>query len=400
MPVQSRKLTRAETKRHNRRLVLKMIYDASEISRAEIARATGLTRTTASVAVGELMERGLVEEVGQGPSAGGKPPTLLQVVDDAHHLIGIDLSGIKLQGAVFDQRGRRLHTANLPLDNIDSRDTRDQVLAFIDQLVALTDRSLLGIGVGSPGLIDARHGVILQAVNLGWQDLALHDLLAKRYQVPIHLVSDSQAAALAEYTFANQAGVRDLALILMERGISAGLIINGQLFHGSGYSGASEIGHLRAVENGELCACGHTGCLETVANQQAVLRQAQAMLAKQPASALGRFTNGPEGIDLDAVLKAYAAGDQATSQLVNQLGRYLGLAVTNLVTVLNIPLVVLAGSVARFGDTLAQMVQAEMRQRSLARLAERTEVRISALGEESVMLGAAALVLSKELGVV
>jgi len=402
-----RKLTQDQTKLHNRQLVLRIIYE-SAVSRADIARATGLTRTTASQAVAELMEEGLVADGGQGPSAGGKPPRLLHIVGDARYAIGVDVSGYEVQGSVFDLRGRVVQRLSLPMPSASggaagSRNgdaALDLVYLLLDQLIAVADRPLLGVGLGIPGFLDAQQGIIHQAVNLGWHELPLGNLLEQRYDLPVYLANDSQAATLAQYTFGNDDREENLAVLLVDRGISAGLVVHGELYLGGGYSGASEIGHLRVVEGGELCACGHYGCLETVASQGAVLRQAKTIYANHPNSKLRRFAPDAASVDMEAFIRACEAGDESLAQIVSQIGHYLSIAVSNLVTVANIPLVVLAGSVAALGDDLVQAITSEMQQRLLSMLAERTRVKVSELGEEIIMLGAAALPLANELGIV
>ena len=403
----TRKLTQDQTKLHNRQLVLRIIYE-SAVSRADIARATGLTRTTTSQAVAELMEEGLVADGGQGPSAGGKPPRLLHIVDDARYAIGVDVSGYEVQGSVFDLRGRVVHHLSLPMPSAsggaagsgNGDAALNLVYLLLDQLIAAADRPLLGVGLGVPGFLDAQQGIIHQAVNLGWHELPLGDLLKQRYDLPVYLANDSQAATLAQFTFGNDDRVEDLAVLLVDRGISAGLVVHGELYLGSSYSGASEIGHLRVVEDGELCACGHYGCLETVASQGAVLRQAKTLYANHPDSILRQFAPDAASVDMEAFIRACEAGDESLAQIVSQIGHYLSIAVSNLVTVANIPLVVLAGSVAGLGDDLVQAITSEMRQRLLTTLAERTRVKVSELGEEIIMLGAAALPLANELGIV
>ena len=409
------KLTQDQTKLHNRRLVLRVIYEASwpstgagpkvdgslsGISRADIARATGLTRTTISAAVAELIEEGLVGEAGRGPSAGGKRPRLLNVVADARYAIGVDVAGYGVQGCVYDLRGRAVHSARLPIPPTNGVIAVDLVYQLIDGLISLADRPLLGVGLGVPGLLDAQEGIIHQAVNLGWHELPLRRLLQERYDLPVYLVNDSQAAALAQYTFANGREVDDLAAVLVERGISAGLVIRGRPYYGGGYSGASEIGHLQVVDAGLRCACGRYGCLETVASQEAVVRQARQLYEQQPGSVLRSLIADPEAVDMSAILQAYRAGDAALAALTTQVGHYLGIAIANLVTVANLPLVVLAGSVARLGDGLLAAIDAELTQRLLPPLANHTDVKVSELGDEIVMLGAAALLLANELGMV
>src|SRR5512137_518201 len=189
------KATREQTRVHNSRLILKTIYDREQISRADIARETRLTRTTVSDVVSELMEQGLVEEIGYGPPAGGKPPILVSVIDDSRHLIGLDLASDEFCGAVVNLRGQIRHQERLPLDGGDGQAALELVYTLIDRLVAVADRPLLGIGIGTPGLMDPVEGVVRRAVNLDWQDLPLRRLLEERYRLPVYVANDCQIAA-------------------------------------------------------------------------------------------------------------------------------------------------------------------------------------------------------------
>jgi N-acetylglucosamine repressor len=392
-----KKATRQQTKAHNTRLILKTIYDEGEISRADIARLTGLTRTTVSDAVAELIEDGLVAEVGLGPSAGGKPPTLLSIVDDSRYLIGIDLADSEFRGAVINLRGKIKHRLSLPIHDRNGNAALALVYELIDELVAVADGSILGIGIGTPGLMDARRGVVRSAVNLDWHDLPLGDLLEERYELPVHIANDSQVAALAEFTFGDNKGVPNLIVIKVGRGTGAGIVLNRQLYYGDGF-GAGEIGHVTVIEDGELCRCGHHGCLETVTSSRAIVKRAQAIAKKDPHSTLYRFVATPEEINTDIVLQAFEAGDEALQPVIAETGHYLGVAVATLVGALNVQRVVVAGSVARFGQALLEPTVQEVRRRSLAALANETRIEITRLGPDIVILGAAALLLTYELG--
>lgn len=391
------KLTQDQTKAHHQRLVLKTVYRAGPCSRADLARATGLTRTTSSAVVDELLAAGLVMEIGQGPSAGGKPPTLLSLVEDARAVIGVDLAGQELRGAVFDLRGRPLCTLSAPRRN---GLEVGEILALIGRLSeAAQGRPLLGAGIGLPGLIDLQTGLVQQAVPSGWQELALAEALRRQLAVPVALVNDSQAAALAQAVFGG-VEANSLAVVRAGKGISAGIVLEGRVFQGAGYAGASEIGHVRAVEDGDLCVCGRFGCLETVASEQALLRWARTAFGNDPASGLHELVDDAERLDLAAVAAAYRQHDPAIGQMVGRTARYLGAAIAHLAAAFNLPLVILAGSLAQLGPDFAAAVQTEARQRMLPPLAALTQLRLSALGDDDVMLGAAALVLANELGVV
>jgi N-acetylglucosamine repressor len=392
-----KKATRQQTKAHNTRLILKTIYNEGEISRADIARLTGLTRTTVSDAVAELIEDGLVAEVGLGPSAGGKPPTLLSIVDDSRYLIGIDLADSEFRGAVINLRGKIKRRLSLPIHDRNDSAALALVYELIDELVAVADGSILGIGIGTPGLMDARRGVVRNAVNLDWHDLPLGDLLEERYELPVYIANDSQVAALAEFTFGDSKDVPNLIVIKVGRGTGAGIVLNRQLYYGDGF-GAGEIGHVTVIEDGELCRCGHYGCLETVTSSRAIVKRAQAIAKKDPHSTLYRFVATPEEINTDIVLQAFEAGDEALQPVIAETGHYLGVAVANLVGALNVQRVVIAGSVARFGQALLEPTVQEVRRRSLAALANETRIEITSLGPDIVILGAAALLLTYELG--
>jgi glucokinase-like ROK family protein len=394
-----KKSTQESTKLHNSRLVLRTIYRQGEISRVDVARQTGLTRTTVSEVVGRFIQDGLVVETGVSPSRGGKPAILLRLDDDARHLVGIDLANSVFRGAVVNLRGKIVQRISLPIPERDGKAALALAFNLIDQLLKLTDRPILGIGIGTPGLMDPVRRVVRYAVNLEWYDLPLGDLLEQRYSLPIYIANDSQAAALAEYTFGRQAQVNNLLVIKAGRGVGAGIVLNGDLFYGDRHS-AGEIGHIRMVSGGELCRCGNTGCLETLVSTRTLLRRAQAIAAQQPESHLNRLVASPEEIDGDTVLQAYQAGDPSVQALIAKAGDYLGIAAAQLAGALNIEQIVLAGRLARYGDGVIAPMQKRLSQDILPTLAQNTQVAASALGDDVVILGAAGLILRNEVGLI
>jgi glucokinase-like ROK family protein len=399
MVAATQKATHEQTKNHNKRLILKTIYDQPETSRADIARMTGLTRPTVSSNVAELIEEGLVEEIGQGQSEGGKPPILLSVVDDSRHLIAIDLADSEFQGAVVDLRGRVIHRECLPVNDSDGEAALQVVYELGDRLITAATRPLVGIGIGAPGLIDAQEGIVRKAVNLDWQDLPLRDWLKTRYGLPVHIANDGHVAALGEYIFGQVRKTPNLVILKVGRGVIAGIVLNGRLHYGDG-SGAGEIGHVKVVEEGVLCRCGHRGCLETVTNSRAIVERARRIAESDPDSTLHYLASRLEAINLERVLQAFLAGDKTLQPIITEVGCYLGMAVAHLVGVLNVQCVLICGNVARFGEPLLQPIRQEMRQRSLAMLANQTYVGLSNLGQDIVLQGAAALLLANELGLV
>jgi glucokinase-like ROK family protein len=379
--------------------VLKTIYDGGPISRADLSRTTNLTAPTISDVVSDLMEQGLVEEVGYGPSTGGKRPILLSLVDDSRHLIGLDLARGDFRGAVINLRGEIQHRMELPLSDQGGDKALLTVYELLDALLEQATSPLLGIGIGAPGLVDAENGVIHRAVNVDWEDVPLRDLLQARYDLPVYMANDCQVAALAEYTFGEREGIRDLVVINVGWGIGAGIILDGQLLHGNP-SGAGEIGHVVVEPGGEPCQCGNRGCLETVASSRTITRGAQAIAQNDPQSPLHQFAPSPEAITLETVCQALQAGDETVAELVREAGQYLGIAAANLVGVLGSCHILFAGSVTCFDQFLLDAVREEMLKRAFLPLADNSQVDVVSLGSDIVLLGASALLLSNELGIV
>jgi len=393
------KATQQQTKAHNNSLVLSTIYEAGEISRATVARRTALSRTSVGEAVGELLERGLVEEIGLARPRLGKPPILLRVKADARHLIGVDLSGPEFRGAVINLRGEIRHALSLARDGRSGSAAVELVYSLLDQLITAAGAPLLGLGIGTPGLIDLQRGSPVHwAVNLDWLDVPLRELLEVRYGLPVYVLNDSQAAAMGEYFFGAHDGTGNLVVIKSEEGLGAGVVLEGRLLHGDHF-GAGEIGHLAFSDDGQPCRCGNTGCLETVASASAILRAVRAAARADEHSALHSSAVRDEPLDMEAVLAAYEAGDRCVRQVIRTAGRGLGLAIAMLVGTLNVQNIVIAGGVTRLGEPLLEAARQEGRARALAALAQATSVEFSAIGSDITALGAAAVLLHQELGI-
>lgn len=384
------KATHQKTKQHNRDLVLKTIFDHKSISRAEIARLTQLTRATVSDMVASLLEEGLVEEVGYGESIGGKAPILLSIVADSRYLIGLNLAQDKFIGAVVNLRGEIKEMAEIPVENSDSEQALQFVFQILDQLTQKGWQPLVGIGIGTPGLVNTQDGIVVNAVNLDWEDLPLAHLLETRYTLPVSVLNDSQATAIGEFVYgANHHSESNLIVVTVKYGIGSGILINGRLFQGDG-GGAGEIGHVVVQENGSLCRCGKYGCLETVASTRAILERATALVPEYSDSELAKHQGN---ITLSEIQAACQANDPLAKQVVSDAARYLGTSLANLVSVLNIQKIVLTGDMACFGDLWLKTVQSAMAQAALSRMAQDTNLEVGTLDFKACILGASAFML-------
>jgi N-acetylglucosamine repressor len=386
------KATHAQTRARNAGLVLRALYDLGPISRADIARLTGLTRTSVSELVGELEAEGLAEDIGKAPSTGGKAPTLVALVDDARHVITLDLGERTFAAARIDLRGRVVRRAVRDLEGADGDAAVDLAIDLVAELLADADRPILGIGVGTPGIV-AADGTIRWAVNLSWADLPLASIITERFALPTVVANDSRAAALAAYLFGGFEGIdgwaggerpTNLVAVKVGRGIGAGLILDGEPFGGDG-DGAGEIGHIVVEPDGAACHCGRFGCLETVASAPAILRAAvEAGL--------------PADTDLPALADLAAHDDERALAVVRAAGRHLGATIADLIGVLDVRTIVVHGTVTVLGTPWFEAIRDEATRRSLGPLARETRIVDGGTGDDLTLLGACALLLTSELG--
>lgn len=361
---------------HNRSLVLQTLYTSGAQSRADIARETGLTRVTVSDLVAELMAEGLVVELGQREDARpGKPATLIDVDRGAYRIIGIDLSGHRLvRGAVLDLSGAIVDRAELPLGGATGERAFELVAELAARLVELATAPVLGIGIGTPGVVDPR-GTVRSAPNLGWVDLPLQARLAARFGLPVHATNDANAAVLAEH---GTGDVDDLMLVKIGHGVGAGLIVGGRLVSGSAFA-SGEIGHVVVgTDGGPRCVCGKDGCLEAWLSVPRLTAQ------------LDELGEGDED-----------ASDEASARaaVLAEAGRRLGIVLAPVVGALDIAEIVLSGPAHLLDGPLIEATVDTLRNRTMAVQNRDLRLRMTAHGQDIVLRGAAVMVLSGELGV-
>jgi predicted NBD/HSP70 family sugar kinase len=359
---------------HNRSLVLQTLYRSGSVSRADLARATGLTRVTISDLVAKLIAEDLIVELGQRSSSSehgarpGKPATLLDINRTGFQILGLDLSDhAQFRGGVLDLDGAVLEHRQVALDSAVGQQAVDKVIALARELVAAATAPILGIGVGSPGVVDLG-GTVISAPNLGWSDLPLQTALAEATGLPVLVANDANAAVLAEHSFGG--ALSDTMLIKVGHGVGAGLLLGGTPLFGNRFA-AGEIGHVVVgTDGGAPCACGKVGCLET----WLAIPRLEANVAK---------ADGPEA--RDAILR--------------QAGERLGIALAPVVGALDLAEVVLSGPAELLDGPLAEAAIDTLRNRTMAEFHGDLTVRMTALGQDIVMRGAAAMVLSGQLGV-
>jgi predicted NBD/HSP70 family sugar kinase len=339
------------------------------VSRADLVRTTGLNTATVSTVVAELIERGLLREVGYGPSAGGKPPVLLDLDEERHAILAVQVLPHGFRLAEVSLRGEILSHQEGPLDPA----AAVPGLAEAIDVAARTRRELLAVGVAAPGLVDDA-GVVTRSVPMGWSDVDLAGALSAAIGRPAHVLNDSQAAALAEVTLLDEALPSLMALYIGE-GVGAGLVLSGRLFRGEHFT-AGEVGHMNLRTHRLTCSCGRVGCLEAAASIDVLTGDVPAP------GAAGAPVRSGAAIDPRAGRRA-ARNIAALLELAHDL--------------INVRRTVICGPVCNLGPELLELLHDELAA-SEPYQAGQIAVDYSQLGDRGALLGAAASAAREELG--
>lgn len=424
-------------KSHNLRAVLLTLLRQGPTSRVRLAQLTGLSTTTITNLISELVDQKVVAEsgkeeitdarAGNGRPGAGRPPVLVTIVPSARYAAGIHLGVDTIRVGVTDLFGNLkayrvvAHPAEVsPIDLLGTAAALAQ--EAIDQ-AGVDRQSLVGVGVGASGLVNPETGINVLAPNLGWRNVPMRAILCERLKLPVYADNNVRAMALAEAMFGAGRGVNSLVFVYSRVGVGAGFVVGGEVYRGSG-AGAGEIGHTTMIPaGGAPCRCGNTGCLETLVSEGEILRQAQVLASRAPDSILARKlaaddrppTATPDGrpptadagdatggdaadgaaadAPIERVFAAARAGDRETLAMLDERAFYMGTALANVVNLVNPDMIILGGLFAAGADLLLPRVEETMRRRSFAGLGDAVALCVTTFGRRVGAVGAAALAL-------
>lgn len=371
--------------------VRRLVWRVKRTTRAEIARQTGLSRSTVSEIVDGLLNTGLIKEIGAGKSSGGRRPIVLEFQDEARCILGVDLGATHVGVVLTDLRGNVLawKERRHPVRS-DPKGSRELVIALCDE--CLNERgkaqgSLMSIGVAVPSPVDPLNPKLLSEVVIpAWRGESGLEQLQQKYGVKVHVDNDANLGAVAENWWGAGKGIEDLVYIKVAHGIGAGYILNGEIYRGAG-GVAGEMGHLPIDPNGPPCVCGLNGCLATLVGAPAVVQRASELSSEYPDSCLK--TN--QAI-FSALRAAVEKGDPLAARLVDEITDYLAIAIAGWFNLMNPKLAILGGSMAILGEFVVVPLRAKIRGKTLVSEAA-VDIRIGELGPKAVAVGAATLAL-------
>jgi predicted NBD/HSP70 family sugar kinase len=376
-------------RRANLALVLRDVADRGPLSRARIASGTGLNKTTVSSLVAELIDTGLVAETGDDERPGniGRPAQTVQLNPDGALSLGLEIHFDYLSVCATDLSGAVRYERELAIGN---RASDPEIV--LDRIAALTREALVaadelgvpavGVTLAGPGLVDTGSGVLVSSPDLGWSNVPIVEMLAKRLDRPgisIHADNESNLGALAELWAGAGKQLRNFIYVSSPHGVGAGIVLQGELYRGA-HGFAGEIGHVTVDPDGPLCTCGNRGCLAMLVGEDALMAVAaehgiEADSGRTAASALG---------------ERIRAGDVRTLASVERIGQWLGIGLAGTVNVLDPEALVLGGCLGELAPWLERPLRDAF---AVGTLADACEILASTLGDSAAVRGAAALPL-------
>jgi predicted NBD/HSP70 family sugar kinase len=386
--------------------ILELIHSGSNCSRLELAHQSGLSPASITAIVRTLIQKSLVAESEVMSSPTGRKPISLEVRGDIGCLIGVDIGSFYTRVVVTNLNGKVIGRTQIETGIMDGRTA---VLRRVFDCIyrALEDsevsnQAILGIGIAHSGVIDSENGLVLSFPRPGqtteWRNVPLRCLFEDEFKVPCLLEDSVRTMAVAERCFGLGRKVKDFVYVEVGMGIGAAFFLNGKLYRGAGGK-AGEFGHITVNENGPLCSCGNNGCLETVASCAAIIRSVRLALEHGVDSKIRDHADRDlERVSVETITEAAIENDSLAYRVLQDAASYIAIGLADLVNLLNPKQIVFGGALFRAApQLLSDPLRRIIRQRSLEKLANEVELKVSPLGAEAGALGAARLMAVEAL---
>ena len=362
--------------------VLRAIATSGPISRAQLARDLGLSGPTLTQATKILIQSGLVAELQQTPSTGGRPATQLGLVAAAGQIIGVKLAPDHVTGVCVNLDSEILWSFDEPFEARGTRAIKELTLLLKKQAKRVNGQ-LIGIGVGLPGVVAPGDEGITDSVIFDWSDINIGEQLSNALEVPVLLENDVNTLSITESLYGRGRDISNFLTITLGRGIGLGIVINGELYNGS--HGAGEFGHVNSVKNGLTCECGNAGCLETIASDPAILKKAIT---------LGLV---PKNSSIEKVRELARTKRAISAKLFNEPADALGIALANIINVLGPELILISGEGSDGWDLWKPWVESALKDHVVETMQD-FEIEIDPWDDRKWALGATAIVIQASFG--
>jgi glucokinase-like ROK family protein len=378
------------SKHVNQQRIIDLLRSEKPLSRAEIARRTGLSKATVSRLTLDLEQQGFIKPLGDTTMSQNRKSVLFDFNKDVRCVVGIELHNLTLHGIVTNLEAKPLkeYYHNLPNTSVDAFIGGFGVM--LDKLQKDIPSTMAGVSIGIQGICDNNIGIVIEAENLGWLNVPLTDLLWERYKVKVSIVNRANAAALGEFWYGAGKTANSLVYVHIGSGVGSGLVYEGKLILGTN-NAAGEIGHITVLPNGPRCRCGNRGCLETVASANAITERIKILARGIYDKELEEITRKSiEQFSPIEVAVAAQAGNALVLDILEETAEYFGIAIGAVVNVINPQCIVLGGLAYYLPSSFISQIQKHTRKHSIPYVIDAASIVKSELGQNAVAIGAAA----------
>jgi len=381
-----------------KRKIIKHLFLYGAMANTDLGKFVKLSTPKIISLLNELKNEGMIEELGQGNSSGGRRPNLYGNKEDAFYIVGISINIYQTSVAIFNAKNQKITGDHiLPLTITHGNSIVDPIVQFTENIIQekqIARDKIWGIGIEMPGLVDSETG-INKTYMVSKRPVA--EVFRKKFGMEVLIENDAKTRAFAELRFGAAQSKRNVLTVHLDWGIGLGIIVNGKLYKGrDGFAG--EFGHLPMVDNGILCKCGKTGCLETIASGTAIVRMAKEGLKEKRSSLLGQLVdNDPEKIEIRSVVQAANMGDQFSISMLANVGQWLGKGMAYLIQIFNPESIILGGQISEASQFILPPIQQAIHIFCNPELGNEIEIKVSELGSQSGIQGVAALLLETVL---
>lgn len=381
----------------NRWLILRNLYHGYANTRSSLSKTTGLTRVAISDVVNSLIEDGLIDEVGYRSGLLGKPPMILEIPSDARFLIGIQLEVDYLRGVVCDTRMKVLQKKEIALASTEVDEVVRELKAVIHDLAQYNPEKTLGIGISTPGILDANKKIVNYSTNLGWRNVHLLDRIKDDFELPIYLANDTTCASLSEIINGVGKGHQRICTLVIEAGVGAGIAIMDEKYMDV-TNGSAEIGHLKILfDSKHIKSEKKEYLIEELIGRKGLEKYITEIAeSTQDRELIESLKNG---FNAKKIAELAEKGNVYTREFIQDVGFILGKGIAILLNLMHPQVIILSGTICDLGKRLFEKIWEVVESDTLEEYTKKLEILPSNL-DNNVVLGAAALLLRYEMGII
>jgi glucokinase-like ROK family protein len=378
----------------NKKNILKIIIDVGSISRIDISRRLKISRPTTSAYISELIDDGLIEEIGKSDSTslGGKKAVLLRFNARANYILGAMIGVKTIRIALTDLGSNIIEIIKIPTEErLGPSEVMNKLVKNLRSIIkssGINKEEIIGIGIGATGLVDSRNGLVIFSPNLsGWNNIKLKEIIEKKVGLPTFIENECRVQAIAEKKYGLARNVGDFVCVETGIGIGTGVFIDNKLIVGE-KGMAGEIGHIITnLAGNRKCHCGNVGCLETLCSINSLIEDIRADIKKSRKSA-----DYNKKLKINDLYKLYERGDKIVVRNVDKNAEYLGIGISNAIKMFNPELIIIHGEVIKFGKKYLIKVKESVSKNTFPKVKDEYNIQFSELGEKIGVIGAASIV--------